>query len=282
MKLLSRTSAVFLSMACIMVLAEFVVPPAPVGHILDEVGMLSPVENQGLEKSLSSLETETHHQVGIAILKSLQGRTIEEVSITLARTWGVGQKGLDNGLLILIAPAEREMRIEVGRGLEGVMTDLMSKRIIDEYLTPAFQKEQYFDGIASAITAMSPILRGEVVDLPAPKSALIDTIAPFGFLILFFGWGFLSVLSASKSWWLGGVVGVIVGLVLRGIIGGGIGLIIGLLLDFFLSKYVYQKIPLIRNFQNTHSGGFGGGFGGGSSGGFGGGGFGGGGASGRW
>jgi uncharacterized protein len=81
--------------------------------------------------------------------------------------------------LILIAPAEREMRIEVGRGLEGVMTDLMSKRIIDEYLTPAFQKEQYFDGIASAITAMSPILRGEVVDLPAPKSALIDTIAPF-------------------------------------------------------------------------------------------------------
>jgi len=118
MNTLSRACAIFLVFVCIGVLAEFIVPPAPAGHILDEAGILSAAENQSLEQTITSLETETHHQIGIAIMKSLQGRSIEEVGITLGRTWGVGQKELDNGLLIVMAPTEREVRIEVGRGLE--------------------------------------------------------------------------------------------------------------------------------------------------------------------
>lgn len=281
MNTLSRACAIFLVFVCIGVLAEFIVPPAPAGHILDEAGILSAAENQSLEQTITSLETETHHQIGIAIMKSLQGRSIEEVGITLGRTWGVGQKELDNGLLIVMAPTEREVRIEVGRGLEWVITDLIANRIIDDYIIPEFKQEAYYSWLSRAIEVMSPLLRGEVVDLPAMKSSIIDLITPFLFLILFFGWSFLSILSASKSWWLWGVFWAIIWGMIGWISAGGIGLGVGLILDFFLSKYAYQKIPLIRNFQSRHSGGFGGGSGGGW-GWFGGGWFGWGGASGRW
>jgi uncharacterized protein len=98
--------------------AQFVTPSLPSSPVYDEVGLLSAEEKSALETKILSLEQESHHQIGIAIIKSLQNRTIEEAGITIARTWGIGQKNLDNGLLILIAPTEREMRIEVGRGLE--------------------------------------------------------------------------------------------------------------------------------------------------------------------
>ena len=87
MKTFSRACAVFLSIVCIGVFAEFIVPPAPTGHILDEAGLLSLSEQQSLEQTLTTLETETHHQIGIAIIRSLQGRTIEEAGIAIARTW---------------------------------------------------------------------------------------------------------------------------------------------------------------------------------------------------
>lgn len=87
MRLFSRACGVCISILFFSVLAEFIVPPAPAGHILDEAGILSVTENQSLEQTLIALEAETHHQIGIAILKSLQGRAIEEVGITLGRTW---------------------------------------------------------------------------------------------------------------------------------------------------------------------------------------------------
>lgn len=104
--------------------------------------------------------------------------------------------------MVLIAPTEREARIEVGRGLEGVMTDLMSHRIVDEYMMPAFQQEAYFDGISQALSVITPILRGEVVVLPDPPVTLADKVMPILALIMFFGWSILSILSASRSWWL--------------------------------------------------------------------------------
>lgn len=266
--------------------AEFIVPPLPSTPVYDEVGILNGEEKVSLEQQILTLEKETNHQIGIAIIKNLQWRTIEEVGIILARSWWIGQKRLDNGLLILIAPTEREMRIEVWRGLEWVMTDLMSQRVIDENFTPNFQTENYGKGLQEGIERMSPLLRGEVVELPNQKNLSSDDMQWLLIFIIIFGWAFLSVLSASRSWWLGGVAGGIVWLIFLGTVGAiTIGLF-GLVLDYFLSKFAYGKVSILRSMWNNPwwrgGGGFGGGNSGGGWGGFGGGGFGGGGASGRW
>ena len=94
------------------------------------------------------------------------------------------------------------MRIEVGRGLEGVMTDLMSQRVIDENLKPNFQAEKYGTGLTEGIDRITPLLHGEVVDLSENNAPSLETIKIIFILCAFFGWGFLSVLSSSKSWWL--------------------------------------------------------------------------------
>jgi uncharacterized protein len=273
--------------------AEFIVPPLPSTPVYDEVGLLSVEEKTTLKNTILTLEKETNHQIGIAIIKSLQGRTVEEVGITLARSWWIGQKWLDNGLLILVAPSEREMRIEVGRGLEWVMTDLMSRRIIDENLTPNFKAEQYGAGLIEWIERMSPLLRGEVVELPEEPINPLDALVPLLFWLVW--WGIFlgsAIFEPSKAWWPGIVIGAILwGIVMWITVGTVLMTVIGVILssgilwglDFIFSKGVVRAIN-----SRPHGGRWwgGGGFGGGSSGGgwggFGGGGFGWGGSSGRW
>jgi uncharacterized protein len=264
---------------------EFIVPALPASPVYDEVGILKPEEKTALEAQILMLEKETSHQIGIAIIKSLQERTIEEVWIVLARSWWIGQKGLDNGLLVLIAPTEREMRIEVGRGLEWVMTDLMSQRVIDENFTPNFKAEKYWAGLIEWINRIAPLLRGEVVKLPEKTGLSDDALEGIIIFIVVFGWWILSVLSASKSWWLGGVFGGIIGFFAIGITGAFLIGILGLILDFFLSKFAYKKISLLKSMGNNRwwgGGWFWWGSSGGGWGGFWGGGFGWGGASGKW
>ena len=257
---------------------EFVVPSLPSSPVYDEVGLLKTEEKTSLEQQILTLESSTHHQIGIAIIKSLQGRTIEEAGILIARAWWIGQKWLDNGLLILVAPTEREMRIEVGRGLEWVITDLMSHRIIEENFKTHFQSGEYAIGLWEGIDRLSPLLRWEVVDLPEKDTEN----PPYIFMILIGLWMFGSILSSTKSWWLGGVFWAIIGWILGSLSGVLLGCIIGLGVDFVLSTVLYKKI----GFWSKGWGFWGGGFWGGSSGGgwwgFWGGGFWGGGSSGKW
>lgn len=254
--------------------AEFIVPSLPSTPVYDEVGLLKSEEKTALEQQILTLEKETNHQIGIAIIKSLQGRTVEEVWLTLLRGWWIGQKWLDNGLLILLMPVgwpgERDMRIEVWKGLEGVITDLMSRRIIDENFTPHFIKGKYAEGLHEGIERMTPLLRGEVVTLPENKVSDFEDIQGILMIVAVFGWWLLSVLSASKSWWLGGVFWAIIGFFVMWTIGVFLIGIFGLILDFFLSKFAYGKIPFLRSMGNNRWWG-GGWFGwGGSSGGWGG------------
>ncbi len=278
-------STYFIALGCIItpLFAEFIVPSLPSNTpVYDEVGLLSPEEKTRLENTIITLEKETNHQIGIAIIKSLQKRTIEEVWIIMARSWWIGQKWLDNGLLFLVAPTEREMRIEVGRGLEWVITDLMTKRIVDENLTPHFREERYGTGLEEALARMTPLLRGEIVTLPEKKNGSPSESMQFLFILLVtFGWWLLSILSASKSWWLGGLFGVIIGLIVASLSGAVLIGIFGLILDYFLSTFAYGKIWVLRNLGNNRWGGWGGSSWGGW-GGFGGGWFWGGGASGKW
>ncbi len=272
------------------IFADFIVPPTPASPVYDETWVLSVEEKNRLESIIFGIENDTYHQIGIAILQSLQGRTIEEVWVTLARSWWIGQKWLDNGLLFLVVPSERATRIEVGRWLEWVMTDLLSKRIIDENLLPFFREDNYFEGFESTLRRITPLLTGEKVTLPAAPATIIDTLLPLLFWLSWGGFFLGSVFfEPSKAWWPGIIIGaflwgvsmwmalstlsaLLVGMISSaGVLGG---------LDFAFSKGIIRAIK-----SRPHGGrwwGWFGGSGGGSWGGFGWGWFGWGGASWRW
>ncbi len=257
-----------------------VLPAAPDSYILDEASVLSPETEAALQTQLAQLETDTSSQIAIATVLTLQDYPIEQFSIELAREWGIGQEGNDNGLLLLIvkkdleAGIDGEVRIEVGYGLEGVVTDAQSNAIIDNVMIPYLAQGDYDNAVLQGVLYLDALTRGEDFTSPQPKVEWNDLIFP----ILFFGFSFLGYLANSKAWWLGGVFGGIIGLIFAGLIGLGIGVFAGLFVDYFASKYLFGKIG------GGGSGRFGGGFGGsgGGFGGFGGGGFGGGGGSGRF
>ncbi|HTW34148.1 MAG TPA: TPM domain-containing protein [Rhizomicrobium sp.] len=239
--------------------------PPLTGRVVDDAGILSDQTKAQLTSMLAQQEKQTGDQVVVATLKSLQGYEIEDYGYQLGRAWGIGQKGKDNGALLIIAPNEHKMRIEVGYGLEGQLTDAQSKLIIAEIITPYFKRGDYDAGVVAGTSAILKAIGGATINPdeyapPGEMSARHQNpigagIIPILLLIVLFWiggarflWGLLlfSAVSGRGGW--GG----------RGLGGGGFG-----------------------------GGGFGGGgFGGGGfgGGGFSGGGgsFGGGGASGGW
>ncbi|MFM2357904.1 MAG: hypothetical protein RJA61_641 [Candidatus Parcubacteria bacterium] len=270
-------------------LLAYVSPGSPQGFVNDYANLLAVEEKTELESVLTQFEKDSSNEISVVTIKSLQGDTIENYAEKLFQEWGIGKAKDDNGVLLLIALEDREMRIEVGYGLEGALPDATASSIIRNTLTPAFQEENYYEGISSAVVEMISATKGEYT----PVSSSIDyesiPIEFFGFLIFVVPMWFASILGRSKSWWAGGVIGGVGGIVLTTIFGFlyvGIFAIpflvfLGLLFDYMVSKG-YQ-----RGLQSGHipwwtGGGKGGGFGGGGFGGFGGGMSGGGGSSGRW
>jgi uncharacterized protein len=132
------------------------VPAVPDSYILDQAEMLSDSFEQELYQKLETLDKETTGQVAVLTIPTLDGEVIEEYALEVFRGWGIGQEEDNNGLLLLIALENREMRIEVGYGLEGRVTDAMASSIIRNTLVPAFQTEDYEAGVDAAM--------GEIVD----------------------------------------------------------------------------------------------------------------------
>ncbi|MEK7145842.1 MAG: TPM domain-containing protein [Patescibacteria group bacterium] len=147
-------------------LAALTLPAAPSGYILDEADLLSAVTEAALETRLSTLEEETSTEFVIATVNSLQGYPIEDYALELGREWGVGQEEFDNGLILLVAPTERELRIEVGYGLEGAITDAQSSSIINQVMTPQFAAGSYEEGILGGVDYLEKLALGEVFELP--------------------------------------------------------------------------------------------------------------------
>ncbi len=261
--------------------------PLPVnnGYVTDEARILNDSEVTTIQAELAAYEKETSNQIAVVILPSLQGEAIEEVSLQIARRWGIGQQGKDNGILLLIAYEDRQARIEVGYGLEGAVPDVVAKGAIDKDLVPAFRDGQYAIGIQSVISALQKHIGGEFTAdrYNKDEGSAFDGVLP---LIIFLGiqWLF-AVLGRTKSWWLGGVVGGVGGIVLSMLYGWFLSIpvliVLGLLLDFVISKN-YHRRGTNSFFVGGNWGPGGGGSSSGGFGGFGGGGFGGGGASGRW
>jgi uncharacterized protein len=268
-------------------------PGNPSGFVNDFAGMMSGSEISGLEEKLIAFEKETSNEISVVTVNSLEGDYIENFAVELFKEWGIGKKDKDNGVLILVSREDREMRIEVGYGLEGALTDSQSFWIIEKVMKPEFRAENYYNGIDGAVNNIIKALEGEYVPSEDPVASTSNfNYGDFFYLFIFGILWLSSILARSKSWWAGGVIGGIIGIIITiikgflffGLIAIAILIPFGLFFDFVVSKN-YQKGKAkghIPWWIGGGRGGSGGGFGGGGFGGFGGGMSGGGGASGRW
>ena len=143
------------------------------GRVVDEAGMVPPATRERIEQKLAAFEQETGAQVAVLTVPSLQGDSLEGFSVKVAETWKLGRKGKDDGVLLLIARDDRKMRIEVGYGLEGTLTDLKSARILSDVIRPRFRAGDFGGGIEAAVDAILGTLRGNPEAIPkAPVEAV--------------------------------------------------------------------------------------------------------------
>jgi uncharacterized protein len=279
-----------LLVACILGLGSLAlaldVPPYK-GYVNDYADMISPQEEMKLERALQSFELTDSTQVAILTIPSLEGDSLEDFSIRTVDQWKVGQKGKDNGVLLLVVKNDKKIRIEVGRGLEPVLTDLLSGRIIDGVISPYFKTGRFDQGIEAGVAAIVQATRGEFkADRPGAGARRGDEPPPLLFQFLFFGlflvaflgriWRPLGVIGGAVLFPLALLFGLLPFsflLLLLLIPAGAFG---GWLLPFFMAGMMRG------GGVGYYGGGHGGSLGGGGFGGFGGGGFGGGGASGGW
>lgn len=151
--------------------------PTLTGRVVDEAGLLSTADRESLTASLADLEARTTDQLVVVTLKSLQGTTIEDYGYQLGRSWRIGQKDKDSGALLIVAATERKVRIEVGYGLEGTLTDAMTKLVIENAILPAFKTGDFAGGIKSGTDQIIQLLLGDAGSAP---TAQIRTEAPAG------------------------------------------------------------------------------------------------------
>ncbi len=276
-------------------LALVAVPPLS-GRVVDQTGTLSAGDIDSLTQTLKDLETRKGSQVAVLIVPTTDGEAIEQFSLRVAEAWKIGRKKVDDGALLVIAKNDRRLRIEVGYGLEGALTDATTKRIIDEDITPKFKANDFGGGVAAGVDRIVRVVNGERLPEPEPPhwqdSQSFNAVDLLNALLiipgLFFGGGLRSLLgrllgsvaagalTALIAWFL-------VGSVMASLIVGAIAAVIVLISNGFTSA----GPPGRRGSPGGWSGGSGGSWSSGgssSSGGFSGGGgsFGGGGASGSW
>jgi uncharacterized protein len=190
------------------------VPEKPEGRVSDFTATLSGKEKEILERKLADYERETTNQIAVLLIATLEGDSLEDYSIRLAEKWKVGQKGRNNGVILLVVKNDRKLRIEVGYGLEGALTDALSSSIINNEVTPRFKAGQIFQGIDAGVSAIMAATRGEY---KAPKKRggppRSSSWGSFWPILLFFGiFVFINFLTrrrhshsaGSRGWTTGG------------------------------------------------------------------------------
>ncbi|HBC45272.1 TPA: hypothetical protein DCZ81_03840, partial [Candidatus Collierbacteria bacterium] len=254
--------------------------PPPTGHINDFANVLTSEQKDTLEVSLKDYEAKTSNEIAVLIVKNLGDQNIDDFGIKAFEDWKIGKKDKDNGVLLTVAIDDRKMRIDVGYGLEGQLTDSKSGDIIRNVISPEFKKGDYYSGISSGLLAIEEVIAGTYSPTSAPSTQSGFNDVFFWLITLWVGGSFLiyfcSFLARSKSFWAGGVIGVIIGIIASSIVAAIVLGLFGLLLDWLLSRN-YQKLKASgkkTSWWNSGGGFFtgggssgGGGFGGGSSGG---------------
>jgi uncharacterized protein len=142
--------------------------PPLTGRVVDDAGVLSASTQSQLTDMLATHERATGQQVVVVTLDSLQGYTIEDYGYQLGRYWGIGQKGKNNGVILIVAPKEHKVRIEVGYGLEGTLTDATSRTIIENYILPSFKRGDFNAGVMAGTTSILSVLGGNPLETSVP------------------------------------------------------------------------------------------------------------------
>lgn len=168
-------SVVFLVTAAALAAPEF---PPLTGRVVDNADLLSAADEQALTEELKALEEESSDQLVVVTLPSLQGYPIEDFGYQLGRYWGIGTANLDNGVLLIVAPNERKVRIEVGYGLEPILTDALSKIIIENAILPRFRAGDFSGGIKDGVRDIALALTGDAAELEARAKARQDADEP--------------------------------------------------------------------------------------------------------
>jgi uncharacterized protein len=143
------------------------VPPPPDRRVNDYAGALSPADRDRLEQRLIAREATSRNQVVVAVFRGLEGESLEDYSIRLAQAWRIGQKGLDNGVIFIVFLDDRKMRIEVGYGLEGSVTDAVASSILRDVVAPHFREGRTADGIAAGLDAIDRAIAGTYARPPS-------------------------------------------------------------------------------------------------------------------
>ena len=168
-------------------LADIAVP-ALTGRVVDQTATLSEADRAALDSTLRDFETRKGSQIAVLIVPTTVPETIEQYSIRVAEAWKIGRKKVDDGAILLVAKNDRKLRIEVGYGLEGALTDVTTKRIIDEIITPRFKVGDFTGGITAGVNQIIKVIDGE--PLPAPdewkgNSNALDDIMEYAPFLLF-------------------------------------------------------------------------------------------------
>ena len=171
---------VFLAVAYLISIPASAEPKFPplTGRIVDDAHLLDPADRAAIENDLKALEDKSSDQVVVYTTNSLQGYPIEDYGYQLGRAWGIGQKGTNNGVILIVAPKDRKVRIEVGRGLEPQLTDLLSTLIIQNRILPRFKRGDFSAGIKAGVDDIRDVLLGDAEAVkqraaarPAPRNA---------------------------------------------------------------------------------------------------------------
>ena len=269
--------------------AQIPVPPLT-GRVTDQTGTLSVEQKAALEQTLAAFEARKGSQLAVLMVATTAPEDIEQYALRVAEQWKLGRKKVDDGAILVVAKNDRALRIEVGYGLEGALTDLTSKRIVSETILPLFRKQDFQGGIAAGVDQIIRVIDGETLPAPSGRPAAANTYGqqtlqqyvPLLFIVALAVGGVLRATlgKVAGSMVTGGVVAVIawfvVGALSIAAVAGVVALVLTLMGGGLLGRGLGGFYGGGRGGHGGGGGGFGGGFGGG------GGGFGGGGASGRW
>jgi uncharacterized protein len=256
------------------------IPPLS-ARVIDQTATLSADQRARLETRLADFERRKGAQVALLMVSSVKPETVSQYALRVVEKWQLGRRGIDDGVLLLVAKDDRKLRLEVGYGLEGALNDATAKRIISETISPHFKQGDFYAGVDAGVTAVLKVLDGEA--LPPPRSQTpaadsgfsVDNLLLFGFILIFV---------------IGGVLRSLFGRFLgAGLVGLAAGFLATLILPSLLLAIGLGVVAFVVSlFAGLGGGGgwisSGSSWGGGSGGGFSGGGgsFGGGGASGDW
>ena len=236
--------------------------PYLTGRVVDEAEILKPDTRRRITEQLQAHERKTTNQIAVLTVPTLRGESVEEFAVRVFEQWKLGQKGKDNGVLLVVAPQDRRMRIEVGYGLEGTLTDVAASRIIRDVMAPRFRAGDYDSGIAQGVAAIVSRLEGDPAAaeesppqaqssefIPAPDMPLHEKVLFGAFIFGIIGlFTFLGIVTPGMGWFLYFFLIPFWAMFPIAIFGSAITfyILIAYLVGFPIAKLLWSKSPTYR------------------------------------